>query len=259
MTQWTSEAPEWQPDEQLLHMLHDAVRRGDTETYLDTLLNTSVVMPVDHPTSDDWAVASLDAGTWVVVFSSVDALQAVPDGATQQFLVWPVIDLLHAWPDPSWTLLVDGSLPTEATVASDAIAGLVRRATAAFPLDAALRAADGLPSYLEALRRAEVVVPIWPAGSPSRDLAHPDFAWWRTESDGAEPVVMLFSSPVRLQARLGDVPWIAASFVDLLAHWPSGCAAHIDLGHRIGRRLSADTVAAMANWPVGRHRSGGAA
>jgi len=246
MTEWQPEATNWEPDEQQLHMLHDAVRRLDRAAYLDTLLNTSVVMPAD-PDSDEWAIASLESGTWVVVFSSIDALRAIPSGADQHHKVWPVIDLLHAWPHPDWALLIDGSLPTEVSLKPATIAELVESAVGAYPLDAALSAAGDLQSYLDALQTAEVVVPMRPAGSPSRDLANPDFAWWRTGSEESEPEITLFSSPVRLQVSLGDVPWLIVPFSDLLPHWPNRCAALIDPQHDISRRVSADVMSALAN------------
>ena len=246
---------QWQPDEQQLHMLHDAVRRADRETYLETLLNTSVVMPAE-PESDEWAVAAVEAGTLVVVFSSVDALHAAPDGAAQEHTVWPVIDLVHAWPDPDWALLIDGTRPTEVLLKPTTLAELLDRAREVYPLDAALRSADDLRSYLDLLWPAEVIVPMLPHGSPSRDLANPDFAWWRTGSEELGPAVTLFSSPVRLQASLGDIPWQAVRFADLLAHWPSRCAALIDPEHEIGRRVPAEALAALAGpRAIGRPRA----
>lgn len=243
MTEWP-EATEWKPDEQLLHMLHDAVRRGDRAALLDALLNASVVMPAE-PDSDDWAVATIEAGTWVVVFSSVQAMYAIPDGAAQHFKVWPVIDLLNAWPDPGWALLIDGSLPTEVLLKPSTIAELAERAVDAYPLDGALRAAEGVQPYVDALRSAEVVVPMRPAGSPSRDLANPDFAWWRTGSEESGPAVILFSAPVRLQVSLGDVPWLTVPFTELMTHWPDRCAAIVDPQHDIGRQVPADVMEAM--------------
>jgi hypothetical protein len=247
----------WRPDEQLLSALHDAIRRTDQQAYLDTLLQTSLVMPTD-PARQQWAVVPADGGdaAYMVAFSSVEALRESPAATVEQYIVWPVIDLLHAWPDPGWSLLVDGGLPTQAVLDPGVVAELAEWATQAYPLDAALRAAGtDLVAYLDALLTSEIVVPMLPEGSPSRDLSDPEFAWWRVvagpddgSGDRSEAGIVLFSSPVRLQTLLGDVPWLQADFVDMLEHWPDGQAALVDPDHHIGAVLPADLMRQAAVW-----------
>jgi len=153
---------------------------------------------------------------------------------------------VHAWPDPKWSLLIDGTLDTQVQVEPDAIEQLAASATQAYPLDAALRTAAGHPrSYLEALIGADVIVAMRPKGSASRDLANPAFAWWHTGDAESGAAVALFSSPVRLQATLGDIPWLVAPFTAVLSHWPDGCAAVVDPGHRNGMSLPAEAMAGM--------------
>jgi hypothetical protein len=246
----------WRPDEQLLSALHDAVRRADHEAYLDTLLQTSLVMPTD-PARQQWAVVPADGdAAYVVAFSSVEALRESPAATVEQYVVWPVIDLLHAWPDPGWSLLVDGRLPTQAVLDPGVVARLAEWAAQAYPLDAALRAAGTDPvAYLDALLTSEIVVPMLPEGSPSRDLSDPEFAWWRVDAgpddgsgDRSAAAIVLFSSPVRLQTRLGDVPWLQADFVDMMEHWPDGHAALVDPDHHIGAVLPADLMRRTSVW-----------
>jgi hypothetical protein len=88
-------------------------------------------------------------------------------------------------------------------------------------------------------------VPMRPKGSPSRDLANPAFAWWHTGDADSGAGVALFSSPVRLQASLGDVPWLVAPFTSVLSHWPDGCAAVVDPDHHNGMSLPAEAMAGM--------------
>lgn len=222
-------------DEEVVAALHAAARRGDADAYVAALPHACLVMPA----TDGWAVADTAAGTHVVVYTSVEAL---PDGASGH-TVWPAFDLLHGWPDPAWSLLVDGGLSTQVELAPEAVPVAAALAAAAYPLDAALWRAGGDPrSYLDAVAAADVVVPMRPGGSPSLDLADPEFAWWR--ADG--PAVALFTSPVRLRARLGDAPWLVAAFADVLRHWPDGHAALVDPDHHIGAHLPADAMAAMA-------------
>jgi hypothetical protein len=247
---------EWRPDEQLLSALHDAIRRADHQAYLETLLETSLVMPTD-PARQQWAVVPADGdAAYVVAFSSVDALRESPAATAEQYIVWPVVDLLHAWPDPGWSLLVDGGLPTQAVLDPGVVAQLAEWAAQIYPLDAALRAAGTDPvAYIDALLTSEIVVPMAPEGSPSRDLSDPEFAWWRVAAgpdDGSgersAAGIFLFSSPVRLQTRLGDVPWLQADFVNVLEHWPDGHAALVDPDHHIGAVLPADLMRRAAVW-----------
>ncbi|MEJ3747577.1 SseB family protein [Actinomycetes bacterium KLBMP 9797] len=227
-------------DDEVVAALHDAARRGDPDAYVAALPHACLVMPGD-PDEGGWAVADTPAGTSVVVYTSVEAL---PDGVPG-YTIWAAFDLFHGWPDPAWSLLVDAGLSTEVTLAAEAVPVVAARAARAYPLDAALWAADAEPrSYLDAIVPADVVVPMRPGGSPSLDLADPEFAWWRVPD---EPAIALFTSPVRLRARLGDAPWLVAAFADVLRHWPDGHAALVDPDHPIGAHLPADAMAAMSD------------
>lgn len=268
------------PDDDPVAALTAAALEGDDKAYLDALLRTSLVMPTE-PGRQRWAAVPIAGhGTFVVAFSSEQALNEAPV-ATGHSIVWPVLDLLHAWPDPAWSLMVDGGRPTQVVFAPDAVAALAERAVAEYPVDAALRAARRDPdAYLNALLPAEVVVPMLPTGSPSRDLSDPEFAWWRVtdtspgeqssprgqESPKGPPggqgspgapggrgghggeMIVLFSSPVRLRTRLGDVPWLLADFLGVLEHWPDGAAAVVDPDHHIGAVLPAGVMRRAQAW-----------
>ncbi|GAA0710919.1 hypothetical protein Drose_24925 [Dactylosporangium roseum] len=237
---------EWGADEHLLTVLHTAARRDDDETYLATLLDIGLVLPTS-PSDEGWPMTETDDGPIVFAFSSVELMRASLADHVVTGVVWPVLDLLHTWPDPAWSLLVDGSHGSQVLILPDAIAQLATRAVDAYPLDTALRGAAGHPrSYLNTLIAADVVVPLRPKGSPTHDLAKPDFAWWRTGDSAADPAVVLFSSPVRLQVSLGDVPWLVAPFVEVVRHFPDGCAAQVDPDHQIGMRLPGEAMAGMA-------------
>ncbi|MCW6010089.1 hypothetical protein K1W54_36920 [Micromonospora sp. CPCC 205371] len=230
----------WQPDEYILGALHDAVHRGDPDAYLAALVDSCLVVPGD-PAGGGWPVVETPDGVCVVAYTMLEALPPGIDG----YAIWPAFDLLHGWPDPEWSLSVDSGLPTHVTVEPSGIAEAAARAADMYPLDVALWAAGGDPrSYLDAVVGAEVVVPMRPDGSPSRDLTDPEFAWWRAPDP---PAIALFTSPVRLRARLGEVPWLVTGFIDLLRHWPDGHAALMDPDHHIGATLPAEAMAAMAS------------
>ncbi|MGF7239423.1 MAG: SseB family protein [Frankia sp.] len=249
---------EWRPDEQVLSALHDAVRDADREAYLLALLDASLVMPTDA-TREQWAVVPVDGrAPCVTVFSSVEALRQSPAGTAPSHIVWPVIDLLHAWPDPGWALLIDAGLPTQVLMEPEMVAELAERAVAGVPLDAAVRAAGtDLVAYLEALLAADVVVPLDPRGSSSRDLSDPEFAWLRIAADadasvaagagiGPSPAIVLFSVPVRLQSRFGDVPYLQAPFTTVLEYWPDGHSGLVDPGHHVSALLPAEAIRSVA-------------
>ena len=211
------------------------------------LLDSCLVMPA-APDGGSWPVIRGPDGIPVVLlFTSVERLRAGQIGADDDpYSVWPVLDLLAWWPDPAWKLLIDPAQPGEVLMTPEVIAALAEQAIEAYPLDAALRAADGdAERYLDALVGAEVVVPIASGGSPSRDLADPDFAWWRTETADSARAVALFSSPCRLSARLGDTDWIITPFVEVLAHHPPGYAVLVDPDHHLGALLPAEMLAVM--------------
>jgi hypothetical protein len=239
---------DWTPDASLLAALHEAAARQDLAGYLDTLLDACLVTPTD-PDSGEWVVARDPQDRLVVPsFTSIEAMRASPIGAREQsYTLWPVLDLVAGWPDPQWSLLVDGTLPSQVWLAPETVAALADRVTERYPVDPALRAAAGDPeAYLQALLPADVVVPIRPAGSPSRDLTDPAFAWWSLgPADRPPEGITLFSTPVRLQSRLGDVPWLIAPFVDVLTNCPPDCAMLVDPDHHLGAALPAEMVTAL--------------
>lgn len=225
----------WRPDEYVLGALYDAVHRGDPDAYLAALVDSCLIVPGD-PAEGGWPVVETPDGVCVVVYTTLPV-------DIEQYSIWPAFDLLHAWPDPEWSLSVDSGLPTQVTVEPSGVARAAARAADTYPLDVALWQAGGDPEpYLDALVAADVAVPMRPEGSPSLDLTDPEFAWWRAPDGQA---IALFTSPVRLRARLGDVPWLVARFVDVLRHWPDGHAALIDPDHHIGATLPAEAMAAM--------------
>jgi hypothetical protein len=226
----------WQPDEYILGALHDAVHRGDPDAYLAALVDSCLIVPGD-PAEGGWPVVETPDGVCVVVYTILPV-------DIEGYSIWPAFDLLHGWPDPEWSLSVDSGLPTAVTVEPSGVARAAARAADVYPLDVLLwEAAGDPPSYLDAVAGAEVVVPMRPEGSPSRDLTDPEFAWWRAPDT---PAITLFTSPVRLRARLGEVPWLVTPFVELLRHWPEGHAALLDPDHHIGAILPAAAMTAMA-------------
>ncbi|GAB2960801.1 hypothetical protein GCM10027280_57020 [Micromonospora polyrhachis] len=233
----------WRPDDYLIGLLDVAAQRRDVDGYLTALLETCVVMPADSDGARWPTVAGPDGSTMVVVFTSVDRLCTGPVEIQAPPIVWPVLDLVHHWPDPRWALLIDPTLASQVLLEPELMAELADRATSEHPLDAALRAAGDDPAaYLGALLESDVVVPTLPTGSPSRDLSDAEFAWWRDGTSPADEGIVLFSSAVRLRARLGDVPWMIAPFLDVLEYWPAGCAALVDPDHHNGLRIPATVL-----------------
>jgi hypothetical protein len=240
---------DWAPDPAIAHRLKGAVNTGDRTGYLRTLARTGLVLPIspaaaagDEPIA--WAVESHEGRTYAFAYTSTAAMGRPP----RPYRVCAAVDVAYGLPDRRWWLAVDTGRPTQVFLGPDGLAGL---RGAEEPVEAALRAAVASgtrEAYLLALLGAEIVVPMLPDGSPSRDLTDPEFAWWPAEETGGRPAATVFTSEARLRATVGDVPWLAVDFADLVAVWPPDRDAAINPGSPIGGHLPVETLRNLAGW-----------
>jgi len=156
------------------------------------------------------------------------------------------IELAATWPDPSVQLAVDPGLPIEVFVSPAVVVELAGvAAQPATELEEALARAieDGDPeAYAKVLLAVDVLVPIEPGGSESRDITDPAFGWWRME--GEDTPIAVFTSPERLREQLGEPELVEVAFGALVTAWPdpaSGLA--VDPGTAYGGVLAAEAVA----------------
>ncbi|MFC5750260.1 SseB family protein, partial [Actinomadura rugatobispora] len=104
------------PDE-LEPRLAEAKQRGDHTTYFELLLSADLVLPasapaVEDPEAAEFPTTSIGAGTYVVVFTSPQAL--VRSGHRPGlYRRTSFARLAGGWPDPAWQLAINPGLPSE--------------------------------------------------------------------------------------------------------------------------------------------------
>jgi SseB protein N-terminal domain len=108
--------------------LADAKSRGDHTTYFDLLLSADLVLPatgpaVEDPDTAEFPTTMIGGGTYVVVFTSPQAL--VRSGHRPGlYRRTSFAQLTLGWPDPSWHLAINPGLPSEVHLDPSAVARL---------------------------------------------------------------------------------------------------------------------------------------
>ncbi|MEW2359945.1 SseB family protein, partial [Spirillospora sp. NPDC029432] len=104
------------PDE-LEPRLAEAKGRGDHTTYFELLLSADLVLPstapaVEDPEAADLPTTTIGSGTYIVVFTSPQAL--VRSGHRPDlYRRTSFAQLALGWPDPAWQLAINPGLPSE--------------------------------------------------------------------------------------------------------------------------------------------------
>jgi hypothetical protein len=247
---------EWRPDEPVERRLRTAVRDDDRTGYLRALVDSGLVLPISPAAAAgdapiEWATESFEGRTYAFSFTSTTAMATATGRANAPYRVVAAVDVVYDLPDPSWWLAIDPGMPGQVFLGPEGIQGLREAELAVRPVDAELRAANKTgqaDAYLLALLGAEVVVPMVPDGSPSRDMTDPEFAWWLADQDSARPAAIVFTSEARLRATFGEVPWLAVDFADLLSGWEGAVDLSVNPGSGTGARLPFETLRNLAAW-----------
>jgi hypothetical protein len=121
--------PEWEPANAVESAILPAVQRGDLDEYGRILAGAELYLPVSGPAARGsvplaWATASLDGATLLVAFTSPDALAAATRGEAPGYRTLTLRQLVAVWPDPSWYLLVNPTLPVETCLPGSHVARL---------------------------------------------------------------------------------------------------------------------------------------
>lgn len=198
---------------------------ADREALLAALVSAPLLMPVSPAAADGleppaWATGVHDGVTYVLMFTSEEAIAACLPGRSVRYRTDSVPDVVAAWPDPSWRLAVDLGLPIGLTLDAAELQALPDLAVEGEDqLRAAVAAKD--PDLLTAaMLRSEMIVPVRPDGSESRDLSDPEFPWWTVTDQTGAPGVAVFTSEQRLHQALGDQDFVAVSSLHLAGDWP---------------------------------------
>lgn len=101
--------------------------RGDQRSYLQLVMETDLYLPVPPEEQADagvrYATAIFNDGTYVLAFTSPEAMERSVGGEPMRHRRTSFADLARAWPRPDWQLAINTGLPSAAFIDS----GTVRR------------------------------------------------------------------------------------------------------------------------------------
>jgi hypothetical protein len=126
----------FEPANDLEAQLAEAASLGSPDTFLSILLLAKVLLPVADGADPSvrpgtqgylWRTEKMDEQQSVVVFTSPERLDAHMDGPVEVIGI-RFVQLIRAWPDPSWSLAVNPGTPIGATLPGSQVAGLVSSA-----------------------------------------------------------------------------------------------------------------------------------
>lgn len=236
----------WEPTNDLERVLADARSRRDEDTFLAALTHADLVLPT--PDDGDVMLADVSGRRCVLAFTSDTAMRHVL-GSEPTWRPVRFVELGRGWPDPVLWLAIDPGLPVEGLftpVAVGDIAEVAGRPATELERDlASATAAMNVEAAARALLPAEVLVPLDPSGSQSRDITDPDFPWLRL-TDESRPIT-IFTSPTRLREELGELDAVEVAFAALMAQWPDPTAGlAVNPGTSFECTLAAPSTAAIA-------------
>jgi hypothetical protein len=240
----------WEPDGELEERLLFARAKADDERFMRRLALADLLLPllpeeVAAGQGFNWVTSVISGQQCVVAFTSEKAMYGLMH-AEPPYRLARFFDLGRTWPDPKVWLAVDPGLPIESYLTPEVIINLGSLASEpATPLEEALAAAldeEDIEGYARALLGADVVLPIDPNGSATREVTDPDFPWTRLED--AEHSIVAYTSEERFREILGGgQESVTMRFVDLAAGWPgpeTGLA--VNPGHTFAAALNGSAV-----------------
>jgi hypothetical protein len=262
----------WEPANDTERAMVRAAQASDQRAFFQTLAAADLVLP--RFTQDDdhdgqrFVTAGLFGQTFLVVFTSVEAMAARLPGLADGYALTGYAELSQKWPHPEWRLAVNPGTPLEAYVPIDAIAAaasgdlvvataaeLVAEAEAAVTtppdVDAELTeaaAAGDVNRYAAALLDAVVLIPTGHQVADPAEILEPGFPWRRTGPPD-QPMIEAFTSPEILDRAYPDgTPNVPVALPFALAVWPDGCGLSVNPGEPSGIELPSDQVQWLLLW-----------
>ncbi|MER7455613.1 SseB family protein [Micromonospora sp. NPDC126480] len=123
---------DFEPANEVEEDLVDATGSGSTDTFLSTLLLARVLLPVAPDSAPGsrpgepgfvWRTEELDGEKFVVVYTSPERLADHTDAALETVRI-RFVQLIHRWPDRSWSFAVNPGTPIGAKLPGEQIVGL---------------------------------------------------------------------------------------------------------------------------------------
>ncbi|MFI0480890.1 SseB family protein [Actinomadura sp. 9N215] len=128
------------PQNDIEQRLFDTARRRDTDTFFSILLGAQVLVPAEPDTP--WGIDPGDPGfpwrpvpvhgrTSIQIFTSLKWMNEAI--GSSRFVMPSLNDMVAAWPDNGWTLVLNPGTPIDATMPGDQVRSLRGPDTAATP------------------------------------------------------------------------------------------------------------------------------
>jgi hypothetical protein len=192
--------------------------------------------------------------TYLLVFTSVEALAAAARGVADGYTTTSYAELRRKWPVPQWRLAVNPGLLIDAWMEIDAVAQAAAGTRVVPAMADVLRARherhdpadlEALDRYLGALLEGEVFIPL------SEPVADPDTVPsaqlpWRVAAGYPRYTIEVFTE---LDEVPPDTPYLRASFTATVLGWPGAeYDLVIDPGSSLSFTLPGTRVKALLLW-----------
>ncbi len=221
----------WRPNNEAERRMQQAWDQGDADAFADLLMSSPLFLPgfeVDAEGRQRLLTRNRDGQTYLLVFTSVEALREAVGTVTTGWRQTSFAELARALPDPTWGLVVSPQTPIGAYLGPEQVRAMAEELPdepafhAANEKERMMRAAqqEGVPAiYLNLLIVSDVLLAL-ARPATAGDLGRPDFPWRITYVDGL-PTISVFTSPERVRDGFTEaVPTVEVGMVKLVRAWP---------------------------------------
>ncbi|BCY11093.1 SseB family protein [Actinoplanes sp. L3-i22] len=202
----------------------------DADTFADVLLACDLYLPGFAEAGDDGqrlVVRERDEQTYVLVYTSVQALHEAMEHVTDGWRRVTFAELAGSWPNERWGLAISPHTPIGAYLGPEQVqelAGEVAAEPAFRPADErerAMRAAQqsgDAEVYLDLLVTSDVLLPVDAPARPG-DLRRPGFPWLVRRAAG-DATIAVFTSSRRLTEAGFQGATIRVPLLSVVRAWP---------------------------------------
>ncbi len=135
----------WSPANEFERRLAQACHAGDTAACLVLLRGAELALPLPASGPPAWPTVRAGDTTWLLAFTSVEAMAAAAGGGAGPCRVATLAELAAGWPDPRWRLAVNPGLPAHVELEP----GTVARLAVPDLVDLRLAYPEALPPVLQ--------------------------------------------------------------------------------------------------------------
>ena len=270
-------AARFEPQNDVEQRLFEAAGQGDGDAFYKVLLGAQVVVPADpetpwgtRPGESDfpWHPVPVNGKTAILAFTSLRWMHDAIGPC--RFLMPDFLDLVSAWRDADWTLVLNPGTPVAATLPGEQVRALTGAPEPAGPtpaptapgpasgfepgnqIDEELFAAavrGDTDAFLRVLMSAGVLVPIPEDASPDIIPGDAEFRWDAAMKNAT--TAQVFTSHERLREGKGGARYVQADFRELITVWPDvGWTMAVNPGTRIGATLRGHQIRELSEWAM---------